>query len=141
MVVDFSKLDNNKDFVEKYYKSTSREWNNTYENLNINGVPVEIYVQDIDSEIDSRRVYSLMDNKWLKKTDKSKINDANIDSGKIKSTVADIENHYWQYGNEHITIQTIIQSCKDDKQADRQSYQSKKKGLSRKEMDGNQYNL
>jgi uncharacterized protein YdaT len=68
IIVDFSKLDKNKEFVEKYYKSTSREWNNAHENLNINGVPVEIYVQDIDSDIDSEGVYSLMDNKWLKKT-------------------------------------------------------------------------
>src|SRR5574344_1761788 len=136
IIVDFSKLDKNKEFVEKYYKSTSREWNNAHENLNINGVPVEIYVQDIDSDMDSEGVYSLMDNKWLKKPDKSKINDADIDSEKIKSTVADIEtiidnmervyNHTDNYPELYDDVNKLIDNL----------INLRKKGLSRKgEMD------
>ena len=136
IIVDFSKLDKNKEFVEKYYKSTSREWNNAHENLNINGVPVEIYVQDIDSDIDSEGVYSLMDNKWLKKPDKSKINDADIDAGKIKATVADIEtiidnmetvyNHTDNYPELYDDVNKLIDNL----------INLRKKGLSRKgEMD------
>ena len=136
IIVDFNKLDNNKKFVEKYYKSTCREWNNAHENLNINGVPVEIYVQDIDSDIDSEGVYSLMDNKWLRKPDKTKINGADIDSEKIKSTVADIETIIDNMGKVYEHTDNYPELYDDVNKLIDNLINLRKKGLSRKgEMD------
>ena len=42
------------------------DWNNTHENLEIMGFPVELYVQDISADTESTAIYDLEENEWVK---------------------------------------------------------------------------
>lgn len=96
IVIDYSKVDDRKKFVENYFQSKKKEWNDTHDEINIFGHPVELYVQDKDADNASSAVYSLDKNKWIKKPEKSTFTKKDIDSQTIKkkasSIMTDIEN-------------------------------------------------
>ena len=66
LIVDFSKVDNNKFLVGEYFKAMARDWNRLHE-IKIKGYEVEIYVQDSDEPHHSTGVFSLLSNTWTSK--------------------------------------------------------------------------
>lgn len=75
VIVDFNKIDDNYELVEKYCDYAKKIWNAQHE-IKIQGYDVEIAVQDINDMKESIRlgrmggVFSLLNNKWIKKPTK-----------------------------------------------------------------------
>lgn len=90
VVIDYSKVDDRKKFVENYFQSKKKEWNDTHDEISIFGHPVELYVQDKDADNASSAVYSLDKNKWLKKPSKTTFTKKDIDSPAIKKKASEI---------------------------------------------------
>ena len=90
VVMDYSKVDDRKKFVENYFQSKKKEWNDTHDEINIFGHPVELYVQDKDADNASSAVYSLDKNEWIKKPSKTTFTKKDIDSTAIKKKASDI---------------------------------------------------
>ena len=49
LVVDFKEIHKNADFVQDYFNEKKKDWNNTHDELEIMGFPVELYVQDVNA--------------------------------------------------------------------------------------------
>ena len=90
VVIDYSKVDDRKKFVENYFQSKKKEWNDTHDEINIFGHPVELYVQDKDADNASSAVYSLDKNEWIKKPSRTTFTKKDIDSTAIKKKASDI---------------------------------------------------
>lgn len=88
IVVDFSEIDDRKDFVQEYFNSKKNEWNNEHSKLKIYGYPVELYVEDVDAETMSGGLYDLEDNSWIKKPSVDGIKQIGLDKYEIKSKSA-----------------------------------------------------
>jgi hypothetical protein len=82
IIYDYSKIYKNVDFVQDYFMSKRKEWNNLHNNLKIKGFPVELSVEDVNNPLNSTGVYSLYTNDWVKKP--KKMSNDNIDIKKIK---------------------------------------------------------
>lgn len=89
IVIDYKKVDERKKFVENYFQSKKKEWNDTHDQIRIFGYPVELYVQDKDADNASSAVYSIDKNKWIKKPVKSTFTKKDIDSTAIKKKASD----------------------------------------------------
>lgn len=63
IIVDMDKVYNGSPLVQQFFDSKKRLWNHTY-NVELYGIPVEIYVEDNDETVKGN-VYSLMTNRWL----------------------------------------------------------------------------
>lgn len=90
LVVDFSEIHENKEFVQEYFDDKKNDWNNTHENLNVYGFPVEMYVEDIDAETESSAIYDLWENKWLKKPKEGNIEPIKLNKYGIKQVASDL---------------------------------------------------
>ena len=90
LVVDFSEIHENKEFVQEYFDDKKNDWNNTHENLNVYGFPVEMYVEDIDAETASSAIYDLWENKWLKKPKEGNIEPIKLNKYGIKQVASDL---------------------------------------------------
>lgn len=90
VVIDYSKVDERKKFVENYFQSKKKEWNDTHDEISIFGYPVELYVQDKDADNASSAVYSLDKNKWIKKPERDVFTKKDIDSQAIKKKASSI---------------------------------------------------
>lgn len=55
------------DFVKEYLNDKKTLWNESHNELKINGFPVEMYVENIDEPVNSAGIYSLNSDKWLKR--------------------------------------------------------------------------
>ena len=89
IVIDYKKVDDRKKFVENYFQSKKKEWNDTHDQIRIFGYPVELYVQDKDADNASSAVYSIDKNEWIKKPVKSTFTKKDIDSTAIKKKASD----------------------------------------------------
>ena len=65
ILLDFNKLQN-KQLLEDYFKEKTRSWNKTH-NILLKGYEVELYIQDSNEPHVSSGIYSLMENRWLKR--------------------------------------------------------------------------
>jgi hypothetical protein len=88
--VDFSEVDEKKDFVQEYFNGKKNEWNEEHSNLKIFGFPVELYVEDIDADTNSGGIYDLEENDWIKKPSKDGIKQIGLDKYSIKDKSAKI---------------------------------------------------
>ena len=88
LVVDFSEVDDRKDFVQEYFNSKKNEWNEEHSNLKIFGYPVELYVEDVNAETVSSGIYDLEENKWISEPSKDEIEEIGLDKYEIKSLAA-----------------------------------------------------
>lgn len=88
IVVDFSEIDERKDFVQEYFDGKKNEWNNEHSKLKIYGFPVELYVEDINAETASGGLYDLEQNDWIKKPSSDNIKPIGLDKYEIKSKSA-----------------------------------------------------
>lgn len=90
IVVDFSKIGDRSDFVQKYFNDAKNLWNDTHDKLNIYGYPVELYVEDINAETEARGAYNLDKNEWIKKPRKKDVGGIGQNKSKIKDKTASI---------------------------------------------------
>ena len=88
IIMDYSKVDERTDFVENYFYSQKKLWNEEHKDLKIFGFPIEVYVQDIKQNHTSNGVYSLEKNEWLTEPDREKLSNAKINKTKIKNSVS-----------------------------------------------------
>jgi len=93
IVLDFNDVGENQEFIKNYFNSQKNLWNNNHD-INIYCFEVEVYVQDENEEHTSSGVFSLENNEWLVKPDKTKpvINKTLIKekSAKIISQIEDV---------------------------------------------------
>lgn len=87
IIIDYSKISDNKDFIESYFKDKKDMWSNRYD-ITIHGFPVELYTQDVNSSKEWTAIYSLLNDEWVQRPIK---NNKKIDSTKIQSKVKEIE--------------------------------------------------
>lgn len=66
LVVDFKEIHKNADFVQDYFNEKKKDWNNTHDELEIMGFPVELYVQDVNAQTESTAIYDLEGDEWVK---------------------------------------------------------------------------
>ena len=85
LLLDFSDVDENADFVHEYFTAKKKLWNEEHENLMIYGFPVEVYVQDINENLISNGIYSLYKNKWIIEPSKDNLQSLGQDKETIKS--------------------------------------------------------
>ena len=88
IVVNFSEIDERKDFVQEYFDGKKNEWNNEHSKLKIYGFPVELYVEDINAETASGGLYDLEQNDWIKKPSSDSIKPIGLDKYEIKNKSA-----------------------------------------------------
>lgn len=70
LVIDFNSLqDKDKNFLRDYFDTKKRLWSLTKE-VKLKGIEVEMYVNDIEDELESKGVYSIKQNKWLLEPEK-----------------------------------------------------------------------
>ncbi len=66
IIVDFSKYDGDFELLKDLVQSKAFVWNLKH-NINIRGADVEMYVQDLNEKHQSTGLFSLLNNKWIKK--------------------------------------------------------------------------
>jgi hypothetical protein len=67
IIVDMQKIYGGNELVEQFFDSKRRLWNNTYD-IQMRGIPVEIYVEDDDETVEGNS-YSLLTNEWVERKD------------------------------------------------------------------------
>jgi len=88
--VDFSEVDNKKDFVQEYFNGKKNEWNKEHSDLKIFDFPVELYVEDLGANTNSGGIYDLEQNDWIKKPSKESIKPIGLNKYSIKDKAAKI---------------------------------------------------
>jgi len=88
ILIDYSKVDKRTDFVDNYFYSQKKLWNEEHKDLRIFGFPVEVYVQDVNKEHTSSGVYSLEKNEWVIEPEREKLSKKKVNKERIKKTVS-----------------------------------------------------
>lgn len=88
IIMDYSKVDERTDFVDNYFYSQKKLWNEEHKDLKIFGFPVEVYVQDINKKHTSSGVYSLEKNEWVIEPEREKLSKKKVNKERIKKTVS-----------------------------------------------------
>jgi hypothetical protein len=88
ILIDYSKVDKRIDFVDNYFYSQKKLWNDEHKDLRIFGFPVEVYVQDVNKEHTSSGVYSLEKNEWVIEPEREKLSKKKVNKERIKKTVS-----------------------------------------------------
>ena len=117
VIIDFSKVYKKTEFVEDYFDSKRKLWNETHDTLKIYGFPVEMYVEDVDADTKSSGIYSLKTNKWIKEP--KDLNDAILNQEYIKDVAA-------KYMTQIEDIEDDLKNCKDDKKLEKLGKQAKR---------------
>lgn len=90
IIADFREIDEKTEFVKQYLDSKKNEWNNEHEGLKIMGFPVELYVQDVNDDIEAGGIYDLEENKWVRKPNPHSIKSIGLNKFSIKDKAAEI---------------------------------------------------
>ncbi|MFW6246602.1 MAG: hypothetical protein ACOC22_00300 [bacterium] len=88
IVMDFSQISNNIEFVGEYFKMKKLMWSENMP-VQVKGHDVEMYMQHVDEDYHSTGVYSLIKNEWLAKPTRKIVN---INTGAVQLKAADIMN-------------------------------------------------
>ena len=72
IVMSFSKIDENVELVRELFRNLQANWNAKHD-IRMSGYEVEIYFQDSEEPHISTGLYSIQDDKWLKKPQKETI--------------------------------------------------------------------
>ena len=72
IVISFSKIDENVELVRELFRNLQVNWNAKHD-IRMSGYEVEIYFQDSEEPHISTGLYSIQDDKWLKKPQKETI--------------------------------------------------------------------
>ena len=89
VLLDYSDVDENVEFVKQYFMAQKTAWNNEHKDLKIFGFPIEVYVQDINEKHDSSGVYSLDRDKWLREPDRDILATSKVNKSYIKDKVSE----------------------------------------------------
>ena len=89
IIYDFSKIDENTDFVSEYFYSKKKLWNEEHNGINIFGLKVELYVEDVNNKACSTGVYSLESNDWVEKPNRKVLTNSKVNKKLIKKLVSD----------------------------------------------------
>jgi len=76
------------EFLSEYIFAKKEVWSDKH-NITIYGFPVELFAKNVEDEHGSKAIYSLLQNKWVKKPSKKNVN---IDSESIQIKTADLMN-------------------------------------------------
>jgi hypothetical protein len=87
IIVDFLKVDENKVLVKSFFDNARMKWNNDHD-IKMKGYDVEIYVEDKNEVHKSSGLYSLKDDKWIKRPKKYR---NTIDFPSARKKAEDIE--------------------------------------------------
>lgn len=90
VVVDFSKIHKNQEFVQEYFDDKKNDWNDSHGKLKVYGFPVEMYVQNIGAETASQAIYDLWKNEWVKEPKEGNIKPIKLNKYAIKEIAAEI---------------------------------------------------
>jgi len=66
IVLDFNEFDADQQIVQDYFYAHKSIWNQEHD-ITVFNYPVELYVQDINHKMVSSAIYSVLNDKWLKK--------------------------------------------------------------------------
>ncbi len=88
IVLDFSQISNNKEFVGDFFKMKKQLWSELLP-IQVKGHDVELYFQDSNEPHHSTGTYSLMKNDWINKPIKKIIN---IDTADVQLKASDFMN-------------------------------------------------
>lgn len=83
IVVDFSKLDENKELVKAFFDNARIKWNSNHD-IKIHGYEVELYVEDVNEGHKSSGVYSIKNGEWIRQPDPDSV-DIQFDLARKKS--------------------------------------------------------
>lgn len=92
LVVDFTKIDERKDFIKSFMDAKKNIWNDMHDELTLAGFNVELYVQDLSDTIDATGIYSLYKNKWLRKPSRSVFLTKDVDDDDVRKMAANLIN-------------------------------------------------
>ncbi len=97
VIINFSQIDENYELVEKLVDYAKKVWNEQHD-IKLKGYEVEIAVQDADDLKEGIRsgrmggVFSLMDNKWIKKPERKEFEpDEKLISEKAKTIMMQVD--------------------------------------------------
>lgn len=90
LVIDYSKFKEDEEFITKHFKTEKTLWNDIHD-IKIYNYPIEIYVQDVNDELAATAIFSVMDNKWLKKPKREEFT---IDKSEIKDKAKKFFNQF-----------------------------------------------
>ena len=107
VLLDYSDVDENTEFVKQYFMSQKNLWNNEHQDLKIFGFPIEVYVQDINEKHDSSGVYSLDRDKWLREPNRDVLATSKVNKNYIKDKVS-------EYINKIDKLIYLYKKAKDD---------------------------
>lgn len=79
ILIDFKETDYDLDLLKEFFDSKKNIWNEKHD-IKIKNYDVEVYVQDVNEPHVSSGVYSILNNEWVIKPEKTK---PNIDDRKI----------------------------------------------------------
>ena len=88
IIMDYSKVDERTDFVDNYFYSQKKLWNEEHKDLKIYGFPIEVFVQDVNKKHTSSGVYSLEKDKWLTEPERDKLAKKKVNKTQIKNKVS-----------------------------------------------------
>ncbi len=79
VIIDYKETDYDLDLLKEFFDSKKNLWNKNHD-IKIKNYDVEIYVQDVDEKHTSSGVYSILNNEWIIKPEKTnpKIDDRKI---------------------------------------------------------------
>jgi hypothetical protein len=85
IILDFSKFKEDEEFIKQFFDTQKNNWNDKH-NIKIKNYPVELYVQDEKEKekLNSSAIYSLLDDKWLSKPEKTNFK---LDKSSLKKKV------------------------------------------------------
>lgn len=89
IIMDFMKVDERIDFVQNYFKSKKKEWEDKHENLKIYGFPIEVYVQDKNEKHTASGIYSLEKNEWIIEPDIDNFSENDYEDDVVKKKVSE----------------------------------------------------
>ena len=89
IIMNYSKVDERTDFVDNYFYSQKKLWNEEHKELKIYGFPVEVFVQDVNKKHTSSGVYSLEKDKWLTEPERDKLAKKKVNKTQIKNKVSE----------------------------------------------------
>jgi len=99
IIIDFKQVDENASLVKQFLDSKRIEWNRKHEIL-IRGHEIEIYIQDLAEPHASTGVYSITDQRWMRKPTKKhvKIDEKGVHdkAGFISSLIDGLDNLFFQ---------------------------------------------
>jgi len=89
ILFDFGQISSDREFVSDYFREKKRNWNQKIEEVRVKGLPVELYAQDTSEDHSSTGIYSIFNNEWSSKPQKTMIN---LDMPSIQLKASDYMN-------------------------------------------------